>query len=135
MTVMLQDSSEEGAFDKALAEKVNAARVAVNVITIFGVFIALFTGVMLGIFNSTVENAGTADFVLGFSSFFFGIGIPCLIFQQLVRRAIAQSGLWNQSIVWFYAILLLPIFPMGTATSCVILFAQISWMRLLKANR
>jgi len=129
---MLQDSSEEGVFDEALAEKVNAARVAVNVITIFGVFIALFTGVMLGIFNSTVENAEAVDFALGFASFFLGIGIPCLVFQQLVRKSIAQAGLWKQSIVWFYAIILLPIFPMGTAASCVILFAQISWMRAIK---
>lgn len=119
---------------ESLQAKVNAARVAVNVITIFGVFIALFTGVMLGIFNSTVPDATAVDFALGFSAFFFGIGVPCLIFQQLVRKAIAQTGIWNQSIVWFYGILLLPMFPMGTAASCVILFAQISWMRARKAE-
>ncbi len=119
---------------ESLQAKVNAARVAVNVITIFGVFIALFTGVMLGIFNSTVPDATAVDFALGFSAFFFGIGVPCLIFQQLVRKAIAQTGIWNQSIVWFYGILLLPMFPMGTAASCVILFAQISWMRASKAE-
>lgn len=128
----MQENNVESGFDETLAEKVNAARVAVNVITIFGVFIALFTGVMLGIFNSTVPDAGPADFALGFSAFFFGIGVPCLVFQQLVRRAIAQAGLWNQSVVWFYALLLLPMFPMGTIASCVILFAQISWMRRSK---
>ena len=126
---MLQDTSEDSVIDESLAEKVNAAKVAVNVITLFGLFIALFTGVMLGIFNSTVPDAGPYDFALGFSAFFFGIGVPCLIFQQLVRKSIAQAGLWNQSIVWFYAILLLPMFPMGTAASCVIIFAQVSWMR------
>lgn len=125
----MAENNSEQAFDEALMAKVNAAAVAVNVITMFGLFIALFTGVMLGIFNSTVPDAGTMDFALGFSAFFFGIGLPCLIFQQLVRKAIAQPGLWNQSIVWFYCIILLPLFPIGTAASCVILFAQISWMR------
>jgi hypothetical protein len=119
---------------ESLAAKVNAARVAVNVITMFGVFIALFTGVMLGIFNSTVPDATAVDFAFGFSAFFFGIGVPCIVFQQLVRKAIAQPGIWSQSIVWFYGILLLPMFPMGTAASCVILFAQISWMRANKVN-
>jgi uncharacterized transporter YbjL len=126
---MLQNTSEDTVLDETLAEKVNAAKVAVNVITLFGLFIALFTGVMLGIFNSTVPDAGPYDFALGFSAFFFGIGLPCLIFQQLVRKSIAQAGLWNQSIVWFYAIILLPLFPMGTAAACVIIFAQVSWMR------
>lgn len=125
----MAENSSERIFDEALTDKVNAAAVAVNVITMFGLFIALFTGVMLGIFNSTVPDAGTMDFVLGFSSFFFGIGVPCLVFQQLVRKAIARTGLWNQSIVWFYCIVLLPLFPIGTAASSVILFAQISWMR------
>ncbi|MGK0248078.1 MAG: cadmium resistance protein CadD (predicted permease) [Oleispira sp.] len=117
---------------EGLAAKINAARVAVNVMTILGVFIALFTGVMLGIFNSTVPNASASDFLLGFLAFFFGIGIPCVIAQQLVRRAIAQTGLWHQSLVWCYCILLLPLFPIGTAASGVILFAQISWMRSVK---
>jgi len=124
-----RENNSELVFDETLIAKVNAAAVAVNVITMFGLFIALFTGVMLGIFNSTVPDAGTIDFVLGFSAFFFGIGVPCLVFQQLVRRAIAKTGLWNQSIVWFYCIILLPLFPIGSAASCVILFAQISWMR------
>ena len=62
--------------DEVLEAKINAARVAVNVITFFGLFMALFTGVMLGIFNSTVPDAGPYDFALGFSAFFFGIGIP-----------------------------------------------------------
>jgi hypothetical protein len=119
-------------YSETLQAKVNAARVAVNVITIFGVFIGLFTGVMLGIFNAEAPDADGFDFLLGFSAFFFGIATPCLIFQQLVRKAIALPGLWNQSIVWFYCILLLPMFPMGTAASCVILFAQISWMREVK---
>jgi hypothetical protein len=126
---MLQNTSEDSVIDESLAEKVNAAKVAVNVITLFGLFIALFTGVMLGIFNSTVPDAGPYDFALGFSAFFFGIGVPCLIFQQLVRKSIAEAGLWNQSIVWFYSIILLPMFPMGTAAGCVIIFAQVSWMR------
>lgn len=119
--------------DEGLQAKIDAAKVAVNVMTLFGLFMALFLGVMLGIFNSTTPDAGTYDFVLGFSSFFFGIGVPCLAFQQLVRRGVAQPGLWNQSIVWFYCIVLFPMFPMGTATSSVILFAQISWMRSKKA--
>jgi hypothetical protein len=131
---MLHNKSEDTVPDKALAEKVNAAKIAVNVITLFGLFIALFTGVMLGIFNSTVPDAGPYDFALGFSAFFFGIGVPCLIFQQLVRKAIAQAGLWNQSIVWFYAIILLPMFPMGTAAGCVIIFAQVAWMRASKLD-
>lgn len=118
--------------DEALAEKINAAKIAVNVITLFGLFIALFTGVMLGIFNSTVPNANASDFALGFSAFFFGIGVPCLIFQLLVRRAIARSGLWNQAVVWCYCIILMPLFPIGSAASAVILFAQISWMRTAK---
>lgn len=116
----------------ALQDKINAAKVAVNVITFFGIFAALFLGVMLGIFNSTVPNAGPADFALGFSAFFFGIGLPCLIFQLLVRRSIAKAGLWNQAVVWFYCIVLFPFFPLGMAASCVILFAQISWMRTVK---
>ena len=115
--------------EQILSDKINAAQVAVNVITMFGLFIALFTGVMLGIFNSTVADPTVYDFALGFSAFFFGIGAPCLIFQQLVRRAIAKKGIWNQALVWFYCLLLLPLFPMGTIASCVILFAQISWMR------
>lgn len=123
------DVNSEQVFDEALNAKVKAAGVAVNVTTMFGLFIALFTGVMLGIFNSTVPDAGTMDFVLGFSVFFFGIGLPCLVFQQLVGKAIAKKGLWNQSIVWFYCIILLPFFPIGSAASCVIIFAQISWMR------
>jgi hypothetical protein len=79
-----------------------------------------------------VANAGPADFALGFSAFFFGIGVPCLIFQRLVRHSIAQPGLWRQSIVWFYGIIFLPVFPLGSAAACVILFAQISWMRSIK---
>lgn len=118
--------------DEGLQAKIDAAKVAVNVMTLFGLFMALFLGVMLGIFNSTVPDADAYDFALGFSVFFFGIGIPCLAFQQLVRRGIAQPGLWNQSIVWFYCIVLFPMFPMGTATSSVILFAQINWMRSRK---
>jgi hypothetical protein len=130
---MLPDTAEQNVeLGETLVEKINAAKVAVNVITMFGVFIALFTGVMLGIFNSTVPDAGPVDFALGFSSFFFGIGIPCLIFQQWVRKSIAQPGLWSQAIVWFYAIILFPMFPMGTAASSVILFAQVSWMRANK---
>lgn len=125
--------NDQTILDESLQEKIMAAKVAVNVMTIFGLFIALFLGVMLGIFNSTVPDADAYDFALGFSAFFFGIGIPCLAFQQLVRRGIAQPGLWNQSIVWFYCIVLFPMFPMGTATSSVILFAQISWMRSNKA--
>lgn len=128
--VLTEDLNQE--YSESLLAKVNAAKVAVNVITIFGVFIAIFTGVMLGIFNAEAPQAQASDFVLGFSVFFFGIGVPCLVFQQLVRKAIALPGLWNQSIVWFYCILLLPMFPMGTAASCVILFAQISWMREVK---
>lgn len=122
----LQDQTES---ERALLAKVNAAKVAVNVITIFGVFMALFLGVMLGIFNSRVPDADAYDFALGFSAIFFGIGIPCLVFQQWVRKAIAQHGIWNQSIVWVYCILIFPFFPMGSIASSVILFAQISWMR------
>lgn len=120
--------------EQVLNEKISAAHVAVNVITLFGLFIALFTGVMLGIVNSTVAEPTGYDFALGFSAFFFGIGVPCLVFQQLVRRAIAQKGVWKQALVWLYCILLLPLFPMGTIASCVILFAQISWMRSFNAS-
>lgn len=127
--VQREAESVDDSMSAGLAGKVNAARVAVNVMTLFGLFIALFCGVMLGIFNSTVPDAGPLDFALGFSAFFFGIGVPCLIFQQLVRKAIAQPGGWHQSIVWFYCIVLLPFFPIGSAASCVILYAQISWMR------
>lgn len=115
--------------DISLAEKVNAARVAINVVTIFGLFISVFMGVMIGIFNSGIPDAGLYDFALGFLVFFFGIGVPCLVFQQIVGKAIAQKGLWSQSIVWFYCLLILPIFPIGTAASCVIIYCQISWMR------
>lgn len=116
----------------ALADKVNAAKVAINVVTIFGLFISVFMGVMIGIFNSGIPDAGLYDFALGFSVFFFGIGVPCLVFQQLVGKAIAQKGLWSQAIVWFYCLLLLPLFPIGTAASCVIMYSQISWMRSIQ---
>lgn len=120
---------------EALQEKVNAAHTATNVITIFAVFIALFMGVMLGIFNAVEPRDGMSEnmnFLLGFCSIFFTIAIPSMIFNLLVKRSIAQSGFWQQGIVWVYGILLLPLFPMGTAAAAVILYAQISWMRAAK---
>jgi ABC-type methionine transport system permease subunit len=118
---------------KVLQQKVNAACIAVNIITIFAVFIALFMGVMLGIFNATKPTGGMSEnmhFLLGFSVISFTIAIPSVIFHVLVKRSIAQSGLWQQAIVWVYGILLLPFFPIGTAAAAVILYAQISWMRI-----
>jgi hypothetical protein len=117
---------------EVLQGKINAARTAVNVITIFAVFIALFMGVMLGIFNAAEPGEGVSEnmyFLLGFSSIFFTISIPSMIFNFLVKRAIGQAGLWQQAIVWVYGIMLLPMFPMGTAAAAVILYAQVSWMR------
>jgi len=117
---------------ESLAAKVSAARVAVNVITIFAVFIALFMGVMLGVFNAAEPAEGVSEnmnFLLGFSAIFFPITIPTIIFNLLVRRSIAQQGLWQQAVVWVYGILLFPLFPMGTAAAAVILYAQVSWMR------
>lgn len=120
---------------EVLQQKVNAARTAVNVITIFIVFMALFMGVMLGVFNAAEPSEGVSEnmnFLLGFSAIFFTISIPSMILNLLVKRSIAQSGLWEQAIVWLYGILLLPFFPMGTAAAAVILYAQISWMRAAK---
>jgi hypothetical protein len=120
----------------ALQAKINAARTAVNVITIFAVFIALFMGVMLGIFNAVEPSEGISEnlnFVLGFSAIFFTITIPSIIFNILVKRSIAQEGLWQQAIVWVYGILLFPLFPMGTAAAAVILYAQVAWMRAAKS--
>ena len=121
---------------ESLAAKVSAARVAVNVITIFAVFIALFMGVMLGVFNAAEPAEGVSEnmnFLLGFTAIFFPITIPTIIFNLLVRRSIAQQGLWQQAVVWVYGILLFPLFPMGTAAAAVILYAQVSWMRTAKA--
>lgn len=120
---------------EALQKKVNAAHTATNVITIFAVFIALFMGVMLGIFNAVEPRDGMSEnmnFLLGFSAIFFTIAIPSMIFNLLIRRSIAQSGFWQQGLVWVYILLLLPLFPMGTAAAAVILYAQISWMRAAK---
>ena len=120
---------------EALQKKVNAAHTATNVITIFAVFIALFMGVMLGVFNAVEPRNGMSEnmnFLLGFSAIFFTISIPSMIFNLLVRRWIAQSGFWQQGVVWVYILLLLPLFPMGTAAAAVILYAQISWMRAAK---
>ena len=121
---------------ESLAAKVSAARVAVNVITIFAVFIALFMGVMLGVFNAAEPAEGVSEnmnFLLGFSAIFFPITIPTIIFNLLVRRSIAQQGLWQQAVVWVYGILLFPLFPMGTAAAAVILYAQVAWMRAAKS--
>ena len=120
---------------EALQKKVNAAHTATNVITIFAVFIALFMGVMLGVFNAVEPRDGMSEnmnFLLGFSAIFFTISIPSMIFNLLIRRSIAQSGFWQQGLVWVYILLLLPLFPMGTAAAAVILYAQISWMRAAK---
>jgi hypothetical protein len=116
-----------------LQQKVNAACIAVNIITIFAIFIALFMGIMLGIFNATKPTGGMSEnmhFLLGFSVIFFTIAIPSVIFNVLVKRSIAKAGLWQQAIVWVYGILLLPLFPIGTASAAVILYAQVSWMRM-----
>ena len=121
---------------ESLLAKVKAARTAVNVITIFAVFIALFMGIMLGIFNAAEPAEGISEnmnFLLGFSVIFFPITIPAMVFNLLVKRSIAQEGLWQQAVVWVYGILLLPLFPMGTAAAAVILYAQVSWMRTAKA--
>jgi polyferredoxin len=120
---------------KLLQKKVNAACIAVNIMTIIAVFIALFLGVMLGVFNATKPIGGTSEnmhFALGFLVVFFTIAIPSVIFSLLVKRSIAQAGLWQQAIVWVYGILLLPFFPIGTVAATVILFAQVSWMRAVK---
>jgi len=121
----------------ALQDKINAAHTAVNVITIFAVFIALFMGVMLGIFNAVEPSEGISEnmnFLLGFSAIFFTIAIPSIVFNFLVKRSIAQQGLWQQAMVWFYGIVLFPLFPMGTAAAAVILYAQIAWMRAAKES-
>lgn len=119
----------------ALQQKVNAAHTAVNVITLFAIFMALFMGVMLGVFNAAEPSEGMSEnvhFLIGFSTIFFTVTIPSVIFNQLVKRAIAQAGFWKQAIVWLYGLFLFPIFPIGTAAAAVILYAQISWMRTAK---
>ena len=93
-------------------------------------------GVMLGVFNAAEPAEGVSEnmnFLLGFTAIFFPITIPTIIFNLLVRRSIAQQGLWQQAVVWVYGILLFPLFPMGTAAAAVILYAQVSWMRTAKA--
>lgn len=119
----------------ALQQKINAAYTAVNVITLFAIFMALFMGVMLGVFNAAEPSEGMSDnlhFLIGFSTIFFAVTIPSVVFNKLVKKAIAQAGFWQQAVVWVYALFLLPIFPMGTAAAAVILYAQISWMRAAK---
>ena len=120
-----------------LQEKLNAAKTAVNVITLFAIFAALFMGVMLGIFNATAPSEGVSEnmnFLLGFSAIFFTITIPSIILNFLLKRSIAQLGLWQQAIVWFYSIAILPFFPIGSAAAVVIMYAQVSWMRTEKRN-
>lgn len=122
---------------EALQNKVKAAKIAVNVITIFAVFIALFMGVMLGVFNAAEPAEGVSEnmnFLFGFSAIFFTITIPSLVFNYLVKLSIAQQDLWKQAVVWVYCLILFPMFPMGTAAAAVILYAQISWMRAAKAD-
>lgn len=123
---------------ETLQNKVKAAQTAVNVITIFAVFMALFMGVMLGIFNAAEPAKGVSEnmnFLLGFSSIFFTITIPSMILNYLIKRSIAVNSLWKQALVWVYCLILFPLFPMGTAAASVILFAQISWMRAAKVIR
>lgn len=135
--------STETSFEKeqqdtvSLPDKINAARTSVNVITMFAVFSALFMGVMLGIFNAAETAEGMSEnmhFLLGFSAIFFTITLPSVILNYLVKRCIAKKGLWRQAVVWVYCIVLLPIFPIGTAAAAVILYAQVSWMRAAQAN-
>lgn len=124
--------------DEALQNKINAARIAVNVITIFTiftVFIAVFMGVMLGVFNAAEPAEGVSEnmnFLMGFSAIFFTIAIPSLLFNFLVKRSIADKNLWKQALVWVFCIFLFPMFPMGTAAAIVIVYAQVSWMRAAK---
>ena len=69
--------------DEALQNKINAARIAVNVITIFTVFIAVFMGVMLGVFNAAEPAEGVSEnmnFLMGFSAIFFTIAIPSFLY-------------------------------------------------------
>ena len=121
--------------DEALQHKINAARIAVNVITICTVSIAVFMGVMLGVFNAAEPAEGVSEnmnFLMGFSAIFFTIAIPSLLFNFLVKRSIADKNLWKQALVWVFCIFLCPMFPMGTAAAIVIVYAQVSWMRAAK---
>jgi len=120
-----------------LQEKLNAAKTAVNVITLFAIFAALFMGVMLGIFNATAPSEGVSEnmnFLLGFSAIFFTITIPSLMLNFLMKRSIAENGLWQQAIVWFYCIVIFPFFPIGSVAAVVIIYAQVSWMRTEKRS-
>lgn len=119
----------------ALQQKINAAYTAVNVITLFAIFMALFMGVMLGVFNAAEPSEGMSDhlhFLIGFSTIFFAVSIPSMILNFLIKRSIAEKNTWKQALVWFYCIVLFPMFPMGTAAAAVIVFAQVSWMRAAK---
>ena len=119
----------------ALQEKLNAAKTAVNVITLFAIFGALFMGVMLGIFNAAAPSEGVSEnmnFLLGFSAIFFTITIPSIILSFLLKRSIAEPGLWQQAIVWFYCLVIFPFFPIGSVAAAVIMYAQVSWMRTEK---
>lgn len=118
--------------DKDLDDKISAAHTAVNNITWFALFVGVFSGFMLGVVNSEVVDADIFDNITGFSIYFFGIAVPFLILKQLMLKAIAQAGIFKQVLVWLYSLVLFPLFPMGTITSSVILFAQVSWMRKLK---
>lgn len=116
-------------FEPAVLKAVAASRTAVNVITYFLLLLAVFAGVMLGIFNGAAENATNWDFAMGFAVIFFGISLPALIFNKLVKDAIAHPESWKQALVWFYCLLLLPLFPIGTGAAIVILYGQVQWMR------
>lgn len=116
-------------FDENVIKAVTAAHVAVNVITYFLIFIALFAGIMLGIFNAAEDVSEPEDFALGFATIFFSIAIPAWIFGKIIKACIAQPEVWKQALVWFYSLLLIPVFPMGTGAAAVVLYGQVKWMK------
>ena len=119
----------ESEFDESVIKAVTTAHVAVNVVSYFSIFIALFAGVMLGIFNAAEDVSEPQDFALGFTAIFFLIAIPAWISGKVIKACIAQPEVWKQALVWFYCLLLLPIFPMGTGAAAVVLYGQVKWMK------
>ena len=118
----------EHQFDPEVISAVRSAHTAVNVITYFLLFLAVFAGVMLGVFNAA-DDTTTEGFVMGFAAIFFLLSIPAIVTCWLVKRCIAHPEPWKQAVVWTYCLLLIPVFPLGTGGAIAILYGQIKWMR------
>lgn len=105
-----------------LADKIKTAHSAINLITGFAIFIALFGGLKL----ATLEPD---DFFEIFLTIFPGISIVALISGKLVKLSLADRKIWKQLTVWLYIGVWLLIPPLGTGAAIMILLAQISWKK------